>query len=232
MELASGKPKFTWKSLVGLLVVTLGLAGLSGFLTRDSMDVYQILHLPSFAPPGWAFPVAWGILYPAIAIAAWLTLRGSTGNVLPILLLYGAQLLANVIWPLLFLTASLGVVVCLVAAGFRPGIGDVHPLFQEQPMGWRPYGALSGVVGLCGCTELFHSKAQPAVTRAHFQAIPVFQRDALAFVETIWPIKDLPKCGKTLLCKQNHCFRCLQRRCAQIQSEGLWPLWTLLCWGG
>lgn len=67
MELASGKPKFTWKSLVGLLVVTLGLAGLSGFLTRDSMDVYQTLHLPSFAPPGWAFPVAWGILYPAMA---------------------------------------------------------------------------------------------------------------------------------------------------------------------
>lgn len=62
MELASGKPKFTWKSLVGLLVVTLGLAGLSGFLTRDSMDVYQTLNLPSFAPPGWAFPVAWGIL--------------------------------------------------------------------------------------------------------------------------------------------------------------------------
>ena len=46
--------------------------------------------------------VAWGILYPVMAIAAWLTLRGSTGNVLPILLLYGAQLLANVIWPLLF----------------------------------------------------------------------------------------------------------------------------------
>ena len=88
-----------------------------------------------------------------------------------------------------FLTASLGVIVCLVAAGFRPGIGDVHPLFQEQPMGWRPYDALSGVVGLCGCTELFHSKAQPAVTRAHFQAIPVFQRDALAFEETIWPVK-------------------------------------------
>ena len=102
MELASGKPKFTWKSLVGLLVVTLGLAGLSGFLTRDSMDVYQTLNLPSFAPPGWAFPVAWGILYPVMAIAAWLTLRSSTGNVLPILLLYGAQLLANVIWPLLF----------------------------------------------------------------------------------------------------------------------------------
>lgn len=102
MELASGKPKFTWKSLVGLLVVTLGLAGLSGFLTRDSMDVYQTLNLPPFAPPGWAFPVAWGILYPVMAIAAWLTLRSSTGNVLPILLLYGAQLLTNVIWPLLF----------------------------------------------------------------------------------------------------------------------------------
>ena len=102
MESTSGKEKFTWKSLVALLAVTLGLAGLSGFLTRNSMDVYQTLNLPAFAPPGWAFPVAWGILYPAMAVAAWLALRNNTGNTLSILLLYGAQLLANVIWPLLF----------------------------------------------------------------------------------------------------------------------------------
>ena len=221
MELASGKPKFTWKSLVGLLVVTLGLAGLSGFLTRDSMDVYQTLNLPSFAPPGWAFPVAWGILYPVMVADAAQQYGECAAHSAAVWSAVACQCdLAAAV----FLTASLGVVVCLVAAGFRPGIGDVHPLFQEQPMGWRPYGALSGVVGLCGCTELFHSKAQPAVTRAHFQAIPVFQRDALAFVETIQPIKGFPKCGKTLLCKQNHCFRCLQRRCAQIQSEGLRPL--------
>lgn len=102
MESTSEKPRYTWKSLVALLAFTLGMAGLAGFLTRNSMDVYKTIVLPPFAPPGWAFPVAWGILYPAMAVAAWLALRNSQGNALPTLLLYGAQLLANVIWPLLF----------------------------------------------------------------------------------------------------------------------------------
>lgn len=102
MESTAAKKQYTWKSLVALLAITLSLAGISGFLTRDSMDVYATLSLPSFAPPGWAFPVAWGILYPAMAVAAWLSLRQLPENALPIALLYGAQLLANVIWPLLF----------------------------------------------------------------------------------------------------------------------------------
>lgn len=102
MQPAAEQSKYTWKSLIVLLVVTLGLAGLSGFLTRNSMDVYQTVTRPSFAPPGWAFPVAWSMLYPAMAVAAWLAIKADPASALPALLLYGAQLIANVVWPLLF----------------------------------------------------------------------------------------------------------------------------------
>ena len=43
-----------WCSLVVLLIITLGLAGISAFLTRNSMDIYQELTLPPFAPSGCA----------------------------------------------------------------------------------------------------------------------------------------------------------------------------------
>ena len=65
----------TWRSLVVLLIITLGLAGISAFLTRNSMDIYQELTLPPFAPPGWVFPVVWSILYPTMAVATWFYLR-------------------------------------------------------------------------------------------------------------------------------------------------------------
>ena len=92
----------TWRSLVVLLSITLGLAGISAFLTRNSMAIYQELTLPPFAPPGWVFPVVWSILYPTMAVATWLYLRARPPRPLPAMALYFVQLLVNVIWPILF----------------------------------------------------------------------------------------------------------------------------------
>ena len=55
MSDTQGTKTVTWRSLVVLLIVTLGLAGLSAFLTRNSMNVYTELSLPAYAPPGWFF---------------------------------------------------------------------------------------------------------------------------------------------------------------------------------
>lgn len=35
----------------------------------DAFEWYQALEKPFFAPPSWAFGLAWGIIYPLIAIA-------------------------------------------------------------------------------------------------------------------------------------------------------------------
>lgn len=164
MESTAAKKQYTWKSLVVLLVITLGLAGISGFLTRDNMDVYATLSLPSFAPPGWAFPVAWGILYPAMAVAAWLSLRQLPENALPIALLYGAQLLANVIWPLLFfLQHAWGLSFVWLLLVFALALVTCLRFFQSSKWGRGIDVALPGLVGFCGGIEFLHCQAEPTV---------------------------------------------------------------------
>jgi translocator protein len=64
---------------------------------------YAGLDKPPWTPPGWAFGVAWSILYTMMAVAAWLIWRrGGFGvNRLP-LSLYGLQMLFNALWSWLF----------------------------------------------------------------------------------------------------------------------------------
>ena len=90
------------KPLLLSLLVTLGAGGLAGLLTRGSMERYGRLHQPPLSPPGWVFPLVWGGLYILMAIAAYLVwMRDSTGRN-GALALYGAQLVLNFVWPLLF----------------------------------------------------------------------------------------------------------------------------------
>ena len=96
----------TWHSLQLLMALTLGLAGASALLSRSGMPLYHQLTLPVFAPPGWLFPAVWSVLYPLMALCAWLRLRARPADALPALGLYLAQLLTNGIWPLLFFLQS------------------------------------------------------------------------------------------------------------------------------
>ena len=94
--------RYTWKSLVTLIVCTLAAGGIVGFLTQQNSTYYEGLTKPVFAPPGWLFPIAWSLLYASMAIAMWFVLR-TEGNDRNILLgLYIAQLAVNLLWPYLF----------------------------------------------------------------------------------------------------------------------------------
>ncbi len=99
---STAKQKASWPSLVALEVVTLGLGGLTGFLMRGSMNVYDTIQKPSFAPPPWLFPVAWSVLYIAMALSAWLILREKRPGWKSALWLYAIQLAVNLAWPWLF----------------------------------------------------------------------------------------------------------------------------------
>jgi len=93
-----------WISLAVLEAITLGLGGLVGWLTSSQMNFYDELVRPSFAPPGWLFPVAWTILYAAMALAVWLVLRTLSGGRWMLLIFYGIQLAVNLAWPFIFFT--------------------------------------------------------------------------------------------------------------------------------
>lgn len=93
------------KPLAISLLISLGVGALSGFLTRNSMEVYQTYAKPPLAPPGWVFAVVWPILYVLMGISAYLVYRekGSAARK-PALLVYAAQLVVNFVWPFLFFT--------------------------------------------------------------------------------------------------------------------------------
>lgn len=96
------KKRRPWVSLVAFIAVTLGAGGCSTLLTRKSMNVYDTIVKPSFAPPGWVFPVAWSVLYVAMAVAIWLVQRKKRPGWKAAIALYSAQLAVNVVWPIIF----------------------------------------------------------------------------------------------------------------------------------
>jgi tryptophan-rich sensory protein len=67
---------------------------------------FDALAKPSFMPPGWAFPVAWTILYVCLGLALALVLhaRGARGRPLALAFFF-AQLLLNYSWSPLFFAA-------------------------------------------------------------------------------------------------------------------------------
>ena len=96
------KKDYTWKSLVLLIAATLFAGGIVGFLTQQDAAFYEGLRKPSFSPPGWLFPIAWTLLYAAMATAMWFVLRTKSPDRYILLGLYAAQLAVNLLWPYLF----------------------------------------------------------------------------------------------------------------------------------
>jgi len=86
--------------LLGTLVSTLSNSGYSNAWFRS-------LDLPSFIPPGWAFPVAWTLLYICLglSLAMLIHARGARGRGLA-LVLFVAQLAVNYAWSPVFFGAQ------------------------------------------------------------------------------------------------------------------------------
>lgn len=95
-----------WKPLLISLLISLGIGGLSAFLTKDSMETYKTLKQPPLAPPGWVFPVVWTILFILMGIAAYLVWVKNDPDRDAALLWYAAQLVFNFCWTLLFFNAQ------------------------------------------------------------------------------------------------------------------------------
>ena len=63
--------KFNLVALIKNILLPLGGGLLIGFLTRNSMVVYNSLKKPIFTPPSFVFPIVWTILYILMGIAAY-----------------------------------------------------------------------------------------------------------------------------------------------------------------
>jgi len=100
--------KINKKLLIICLVIPLAVGGLAALLTGGGMDTFETLSKPPLSPPGWLFPVVWTILYLLMGVASYLVLTSGKPqqNIRTALILYGAQLAVNFLWPILFFSLS------------------------------------------------------------------------------------------------------------------------------
>ncbi|MGP9568042.1 MULTISPECIES: TspO/MBR family protein [unclassified Halomonas] len=92
------------ESLIVLLIsiALVGLTASTGARFRPD-SWYRELNKPSWTPPDIAFPIAWGILYLLMAIAAWrLYMADGSSWRTAGLIVYALQLLVNAAWSWLF----------------------------------------------------------------------------------------------------------------------------------
>lgn len=95
------------KTLLLCLAVPLGVGGISAFLTQSSMKTFERLNQPPLSPPGWAFPVVWTGLFAMMGTASYfVAVSAESEKRKKALLLYGAQLAVNFLWPIFFFHAG------------------------------------------------------------------------------------------------------------------------------
>jgi len=86
------------------ILFTEAVGAVAGFLTRQGTEAYAAtIHKPPLSPPGWVFPVVWGILYLLMGISAARVYLSEPGKLRDRgLMLYILQLGFNFFWSLIF----------------------------------------------------------------------------------------------------------------------------------
>lgn len=143
-----------------IFILSAELAGaLSGIVSGGNFGAfYDTLAKPPLAPPGWLFPVVWGILYAVMGISAYIISGSGDIGKSSALTLYVVQLFANVLWsPVFFGLKSFGgavavaavmlvLVVCMIVVFYRI---DRRAAFMNIPyLLWTAF-ALYLTIGFC-----------------------------------------------------------------------------------
>ena len=86
------------------IAIPIIIGALAGLLTKNSMEVFELVAKPPLAPPAWLFPVVWTILYTLMGISSYLILASdaSCEEIVATMRLYAYQLLVNFLWPTFF----------------------------------------------------------------------------------------------------------------------------------
>ena len=93
------------KTYIISIILALAVGGLSAFLTRGNMDIYDQLNTPPLSPPGILFPIVWTILYALMGISAamvWSDEFALPAKKRPAIYVYAASLFFNFFWSILF----------------------------------------------------------------------------------------------------------------------------------
>ena len=96
--------KLPWKTYLLWILLTEAVGALSGWLTREGSKLYsETIVQPPLSPPGFVFPIVWGILFALMGISgARIYLAPASGTRSRGLLLFLGQLAFNFCWSLFF----------------------------------------------------------------------------------------------------------------------------------
>lgn len=86
------------------IAIPLIVGGISALLTKNSMEMFEMVVKPPLSPPGWLFPVVWTILYTVMGISCYIiiTSDASQEEIGEAIRLYAYQLVVNFLWPTFF----------------------------------------------------------------------------------------------------------------------------------
>ena len=96
--------KFDLKKFIISLAIPLITGGLSAFIIRNYVNIYNKFNNPPLSPPSWVFPVVWTILYALMGIS----LYSVWNKDIPCfkkrtaIILFSLQLILNFIWSPVF----------------------------------------------------------------------------------------------------------------------------------
>ena len=98
-----------WKKLIVSILIPLAVGGAAALIANGSFKDFEALNKPPLAPPAWAFPAAWTLLYILMGIAAYLVYCSEKypGRIERALAFYAVQLFMNFCWTLIFFNLKL-----------------------------------------------------------------------------------------------------------------------------
>ncbi len=90
--------KINLKSLIINVAIPLAVGGLSYWVTKDNMNVFDMIVKPPLTPPAVVFPIVWTILFVLMGIAAYIVCAKESA----LMYVYFAQLAVNFLWSVVF----------------------------------------------------------------------------------------------------------------------------------
>lgn len=91
------------KNFIIAIAIPLAIGGLSAFLSKEGMTVYNLNAIkPSFSPPDILFPIVWTILYILMGVSSYIVYKSDNPNTRKALKSYVVQLIFNFGWSIIF----------------------------------------------------------------------------------------------------------------------------------
>lgn len=129
-----------WKKLIVSILIPLAVGGAAALIANGSFKDFEALNKPPLAPPAWAFPAAWTLLYILMGIAAYLVYCSEKypGRIERALTFYAVQLFMNFCWTLIFFNLKLYLAAFIWLGLLWGAIAGTALLFRfiSKPAGW------------------------------------------------------------------------------------------------